>query len=153
MPRELEDGTPLATIQQILFDESQSQSRAPRAPAPLSPVIPPIPPIPKNQPRVTFEEPIPTAVHAMSDVDPMDVIQQSANRVSSFGNAPPPHELRSAARQFMNAVIVTFVVFVALYIFPFLQSTPTEYRASTMKILIIAVAMGIAVLYIQKSLR
>jgi cytochrome bd-type quinol oxidase subunit 1 len=146
MPKDLDDGTPLSTIQQILFDESQSRPKHQQHQQQHQEEQTPL-----HHNRVRFEEPIPTAISALSDVDPMDVIQKSMKKMSSFENSPPVQH--SAARQIMNSVIVSFVVFVALYIFPFLQSTPTEYRASTIRILIIAIAMGIAVLYIQKSLR
>jgi hypothetical protein len=149
MPRaQLEDGTPLSEIQQILFEESQSRNRQQS----FEPHQDPPPPPPQSQSRqVRFEEPIPTPVPVMVDVDPVGAIQQSM-KVSSYENTGQPDK-KSVARQIMNSLIVSFVVFVALYIFPFLQSTPLEYRASTMKIFVIALGMGIAVLYIQKTLQ
>ncbi len=144
---QLEDGTPLSVIQQHIFEESQQRHH----PAQTQPAPPPPPP--PRRPQVHFEEPIPTPVPAMVDMDPVGAIQRST-RVSSYENTEvQQHKKSNVARQMMNSVIVSFVVFLALYIFPFLQSTPVEYRASTMKILVIAIGMGIVVFYIQKSLQ
>ncbi len=144
----MSDGTPIVQIRQVLFDERQHFSRG-------TPLPQHAPPVQKFQAPVVSAPQDDEPVNAPMVLAEPDVVKVVADRVAasapSAASEVPKHP-QSTARQLMNAIVLAMVVFVVMYLFPFFQNTPPEFRASPMKLLVISAVVGILVLAVQKKL-
>jgi hypothetical protein len=160
MPRgnnqHMSDGTPLMEIRQILFDERKNQPQQHNQPKKRTePVHTQRVPYEDDENDNKFEEPIPVPLNAVSSPDAVDVLKKVV-KISDFAtgnNTQDTSVTTNATKKIMNAVIVTSAIFVVLYIMPFIKGTPAEYRTDPMKLLLIAVIIGIVVYIAQKSLQ